>query len=145
MEGEKMKEKSFPLPLFFPSLFFTRSAGSKTAGPRKPRAPCPRTICRGPGSCQDGPPRSRVRQRPCLSPPPHTHTHTQHPAPSGRRKQPVRGDLCVRKGKDRKALASLCCISTSRAHTHTGGWRGGRRERGGHLICHGNRYLEILN
>lgn len=84
MEGEKDEGKSQRMVSQLLVFFFSPTAGQRQPGQEAPS--CPSTICRAPGAARIYP------HRACEQQPPHPPS-IQHPAPSRRRKQPVRGDL----------------------------------------------------
>lgn len=102
---------------------------SKTARPGSPILPLSHLPC--PRSCQDLPP-PRPRSS---SAPHHPPTQPTHPAPSRRRKQPVRGDL-----RFREARTGTHC------NTHTNGDASTRMgvDKQEHTVCPDDTYIRYL-
>lgn len=110
-EGKKMKAKvtARSLPAYI--SFFSPLEDSQG---RKPSpAPQPSAV---PQELPGSTPTEALSGELCLLP----LTGIQHPAPSRRRKQPVRGDLCFRKVKERKALFKLYVYRTLAWHVSPG-------------------------
>lgn len=104
MEGEKDEGKSQRRVSKLLVFFFSPTAGQRQPGQEAPS--CPSTICRAPGAARIYP------HRACEQQPPHPPS-IQHPAPSRRRKQPVRGDLRF----FREAGTSVLYSSNTATHT----------------------------
>lgn len=133
--GQKAKGESvhgLPAVIFF----FSPTAGQRQPG--QEAQSCPSTICHAPGAARIYPHRGS-EQRSLLIPPP----SIQHPAPSRRRKQPVRGDLCFKKSRSGKLPINCMCTLHLHGYVHTQKRTYStfvRIRKQIHSICPGNRY-----
>lgn len=101
--GQKTKKKSVHgLPAV---IFFSPPPQVKDSQARKPSlAPQPSAM---PQELPGSTPTEALSSDLCLFPHPPS---IQHPAPSRRRKQPVRGDLCFKKSRSGKLSINVCKV-----------------------------------